>query len=458
MQIEHQVLEWKSTWKDDHLREICAFANAQGGILCIGKDDHGRVTGVPESAARKLLENLPNKVRDVTGVQVDVNLHAEGSLYWLEVVVPAVSTPVSCRGEFYYRSGSVCQQLTGPALTYFLLEKTGAQWDSIPVDRVAPEELDSISFEIFQREALRNRRMSAEDFDISRRELLQRLELLDEQGRLKRAALLLFHPHPTRWFAGAFIKVGFFQNDAEILYDDTLEGSLFRQADQVIDLIYTKYMRAWISYDGITRVDRYPFPRTAIREAVFNAIIHSDYSSGVPIQIRVYDQKVVIYNQARIPMLWVQEGALDKHGSKAINPLIARAFYRAGHVESWGRGIKRIADACREYGTAPQSYRFTDSEVVTVFEYVESEPYTVENSEAPPAVAVKLTERQTTILHIIDKHPFFSLSEIATSACASASTVNRELTILRKMGMIQRRGSRKNGVWEVIKHTAQIKL
>lgn len=439
MQIEHQALEWKSTWKDDHLREICAFANAQGGILCIGKDDHGRVTGVPESAARKLLENLPNKVRDVTGVQVDVNLRAEGSLYWLEVVVPAVSTPVSCRGEFYYRSGSVCQQLTGPALTHFLLEKTGAQWDSIPVDRVAPEELDSISFEIFQREALRNRRMSAEDFDISRRELLQRLELLDEQGRLKRAALLLFHPHPTRWFAGAFIKVGFFQNDAEILYDDTLEGSLFRQADQVIDLIYTKYMRAWISYDGITRVDRYPFPRTAIREAVFNAIIHSDYSSGVPIQIRVYDQKVVIYNQARIPMLWVQEGALDKHGSKAINPLIARAFYRAGHVESWGRGIKRIADACREYGTAPQSYRFTDSEVVTVFE----------NNANAGLGQRPLTERQRIVLRWLKDNPKATRMQIADFLEMSLGTVKRELSLLVESGCLIRRGSDKSGEWFV---------
>ncbi|MBQ6940930.1 MAG: putative DNA binding domain-containing protein [Akkermansia sp.] len=439
MQIEHQVLEWKSTWKDDHLREICAFANAQGGILCIGKDDQGRVTGVPESAARKLLENLPNKVRDVTGVQVDVNLRAEGSLYWLEVVVPAVSTPVSCRGEFYYRSGSVCQQLTGPALTHFLLEKTGAQWDSIPVDRVAPEELDSISLEIFQREALRNRRMSAEDFDISRRELLQRLELLDEQGRLKRAALLLFHPHPTRWFAGAFIKVGFFQNDAEILYDDTLEGSLFRQADQVIDLIYTKYMRAWISYDGITRVDRYPFPRTAIREAVFNAIIHSDYSSGVPIQIRVYDQKVVIYNQARIPMLWVQEGALDKHGSKAINPLIARAFYRAGHVESWGRGIKRIADACREYGTAPQSYRFTDSEVVTVFE----------NNANAGLGQRPLTERQRIVLRWLKDNPKATRMQIADFLEMSVGTVKRELSLLVESGCLIRRGSDKSGEWFV---------
>ena len=69
MNLEHQCLEWKTSWKDDHLREICAFANAQGGTLCIGLDDRGQVTGVPEPAARKLLETLPNKVRDVMGVR-----------------------------------------------------------------------------------------------------------------------------------------------------------------------------------------------------------------------------------------------------------------------------------------------------------------------------------------------------------------------------------------------------
>ncbi len=435
--MEHQQLEWKSSWKDDYLREICAFANAQGGILHIGRNDHGEIIGVSETTARKLLENLPNKVRDIMGVQVDVNLHTQNGIYWLEIVVPAASTPISCRGEFYYRSGSVCQQLCGAALTHFLLEKTGAQWDSIPVERVKPEDLDSVSFEIFQREALRNGRMSPEDLDISRIELLQRLELIDDTGNLNRAAVLLFHPRPTHWFAGAFIKVGFFENEAEVLYDDILEGSLFRQANQIIDLIYTKYMRAWISYDGVTRVERYPFPHVAIREAVFNAIIHADYSSGVPIQIRIYDKKVVIYNQARIPMLWVQEGALDKHGSKAINPLIARAFYRAGHIEAWGRGIKRIADACREHGTGPQTYHFTDSEVITIFEWTEK--------KTQPTIL----PRHQLILEWLIKHPKSTRSKIADHVGVSLVTIKRDLAILSNSGHIHRKGSDRNGEWQV---------
>jgi ATP-dependent DNA helicase RecG len=57
---ELQNIEWKSIWKDDYLAWICGFANAQGGTLCIGKNDEGEVVGVANS--RKLLEDLPNKI------------------------------------------------------------------------------------------------------------------------------------------------------------------------------------------------------------------------------------------------------------------------------------------------------------------------------------------------------------------------------------------------------------
>lgn len=69
---ELQNIEWKSIWKDDYLAWICGFANAQGGILYIGKNDEGEVVGVASS--RKLLEDLPNKIRDALGIIVSINL------------------------------------------------------------------------------------------------------------------------------------------------------------------------------------------------------------------------------------------------------------------------------------------------------------------------------------------------------------------------------------------------
>lgn len=74
-----------------------------------------------------------------------------------------------------------------------------------------------------------------------------------------------------------------------------------------MDLIFTNYLKAKISYDGITRVENYPFPKPAVREAVLNAIAHKNYATLVPIQIRVYNDKLVVSNDCIFPEDWTVE-------------------------------------------------------------------------------------------------------------------------------------------------------
>ena len=93
MNAEHQQLEWKESWRDEHLKWVCAFANSEGGTLVIGRNDEGHAVGLPQ--ARKLLEDLPNKVRDMLGVVVQVNLRTEGGHAVLELVTTAYPTPIS---------------------------------------------------------------------------------------------------------------------------------------------------------------------------------------------------------------------------------------------------------------------------------------------------------------------------------------------------------------------------
>lgn len=73
---ENQNTEWKESWRDDYLRWVCGFANAEGGTLVIGRNDQGQSVGVAN--ATRLLEEIPKKVRDVLGIMVDVNLLVEG--------------------------------------------------------------------------------------------------------------------------------------------------------------------------------------------------------------------------------------------------------------------------------------------------------------------------------------------------------------------------------------------
>ena len=158
---ESQTVEYKESWRDEYLKWICGFANTQGGTLYIGKRDDGSPCGVQD--AKKLMEDIPNKVRDMLGLVVDVDLLAEEGKDVVRIMVDENPYPVNYKGEYYQRAGSTNQRLMGSALTHFLLKKTGKKWDSVPVENVDIEDLDKESFDIFFREALRNGRMSSDD-------------------------------------------------------------------------------------------------------------------------------------------------------------------------------------------------------------------------------------------------------------------------------------------------------
>ena len=201
---ESQNIEWKGRWRDEYLRWICGFANAEGGVLVIGRDDDGAVVGL--SGIRKLLEDIPNKVRDVLGIVVDVNLRVEAGKEYLEIVVEPQAHPVSYKGEYHYRSGSTRQELKGAALSRFLLRKQGLHWDGVPVPHARLEELSEAAVDRFREEARRSGRLDAALLAESTPVLVDRLHLR-ERTHLKRAALLLFHSDPEVFFTGAYVKI-----------------------------------------------------------------------------------------------------------------------------------------------------------------------------------------------------------------------------------------------------------
>jgi ATP-dependent DNA helicase RecG len=352
MHKESQNIEWKESWHNDYYKWICGFANAQGGTLFIGKDDLGKVKHLVN--AKKLLEDIPNQARDLLGLMLDVNLHTESGQDFLEIVVEAYPFPISLRGKYYFRSGSTLQELKGSALTKFLLQRQGKKWDAVPVPHVKIEDLNNDSFNFFRKKATKNNRLSHEDIESTNQELLESLHLyLSEEKMLKRAAILLFHSNPEQYITGSYIKIGFFTSDDDLKFHDEINGNLFEQADKSLDLIKTKYSQGIISYQNGIREETFTFPEEAIREALYNAIIHKDYSSGIPIQISVYPYKMIFWNEGQLPENWTIEKLIQKHPSKPQNPDIANAFFRAGYIESWGRGTIKIISSCKAHKIAP---------------------------------------------------------------------------------------------------------
>lgn len=447
--VENQNIEWKESWRDEYLKWICGFANAQGGKIYIGTNDDGTVIGAQNS--RKLMEDIPNKVRDVLGIMVDVNLLEEDGKEYIEICVSPNTYPVNYKGEYHYRSGSTKQLLKGQALNQFLLKKTGITWDSVPIQDVAIKDLRNDSFDIFREQAVFSKRMDKKDINSSNGQLLDSLNLLDH-GMLKRAAVLLFHHNPEKWIPGCYVKIGYFETDSELRYQDEIHGSLLSQADKIVDLIFTKYLKAEISYRGVTRIETYPFPKEAIREAVFNAIAHKFYGTLIPIQIRVYIDKIIIANDCVFPDDWTVDDLMGSHRSRPYNPLIANTFFRAGFIEAWGRGIEKIKDSCVEAGNPMPEYVVKKEDIMVTFKSLKTN--TTQGATQGATQGVTQADINTIenaipmrILKVIKNNPTLSQSQIAEMLGEKRDTIKYHIRKMRLSGIIAREGTSQNGKW-----------
>ena len=459
---ESQNIEFKESWRDEFLKWICGFANAQGGTIYIGKDDNGKAVGVKN--AKKLMEDIPNKVRDVLGIMVEVNLLNEDGKDIIEIITKPCPTPISYKGQYHFRSGSTKQELKSVALDQFLLAKTGRTWDSVPVSHLKVDELTD-ALKRFRELALKSGRVPQEDLNGNDALLIERLRLMDEDtGKLKRAAAILFYPDPERFVTGAYVKIGFFRTDEDILYQDEVNGDLFTQIYKTMDLLTTKYLRAMITYEGIQRIERFPVPSSAIRETVLNALAHKNYATGVPIQIRVYEDKMTIWNCAELPQGWTIEKLTGNHNSHPFNPDIARALFRSGEIEQWGRGINNVITACKQAGVNEPVYEFDGSGLEVKFNFTEEyiKRMNVTQNELGETVqktvqktaqkTAKKTAKKTAqnIIEIIKANRTITQSELAVKVGITERGIKWQLEQLKNKGIIKRVGAKRGGHWEII--------
>lgn len=448
--VESQNIEWKESWRDEYLKWICGFANAQGGRLEIGRNDKGVLVGLPD--AKRLLEELPNKIRTTMGIVADVSFYQEDGLEYIAIDVMAHQNAISYRGKYYLRSGSTNQELTGFALDELILRKYGRTWDSAPVPRIKAGDFYHDAFGIFRKKAVTSKRLTAEDVAGSNEELLEALKLTEGDYLLK-AAVLLFHQDPEQWCLGSYVKIGYFENDTDLRYQDEISGPLISIADRIMDTIYTKYFKGLIRYEGIQRIDEYPMPQDVLREAVLNAVVHKDYSTGNPIHIKVYDNKVIIYNDCQIPSNIEPESLLTGVRSNPHNPLVANSFFRSGQIEAWGRGIEKMKSGCFTDHLPEPEFTILPN-VFSICFHIRNNNKT-SNSENEKGFGISfgmnfgINETQRKIVGLMVANPEVTAGELAEIIGITKRQIEVNISKLKTLGMVERAGARKSGRWVV---------
>ena len=469
MKNENQNIEYKETWRDEYLKWICGFANAQGGKIYIGVDDDKNVIGVVD--AHRLLEDIPNKIVNHLGIVADVNLLNDKDCEYIEIVVAPSNMPIAYKGIYHYRSGAIKQELKGVALQQFIMQKMGRSWDDIPIENASIDDIDRNAVDYFLRCGISAGRVAEDDRDASTEEVLTNLGLITPEGKLKTAALLLFGKQVRKFFPSADFKIGrFHSSESDLITQDLIECNIIQMAGKVLESLRSKYLISPIHYEGLQRVEELEIPEKALREIIYNSIAHKDYT-GPSIQMRVYDDCVEIWNYGLLPDGLTPEALMRKHASYPRNKNVAYAFFKAGFIESWGRGYKKIREELDRVGMPMPTVEEMDGGVLAVMKRFTIDEVIARRkggtAETDSEVGnlsgtcrelvgnlsgTKLTERQWNICTIIKDNPYSTAESMAVSLKVSVRTVERDLSALQKLDIIRHEGKRNTGIWVILEH------
>ncbi|MBR4197159.1 MAG: putative DNA binding domain-containing protein [Bacteroidales bacterium] len=456
--MESQKIEYKQTWKDEYFKWICGFANAQGGTLYIGVDDNGAVCGVKN--AEYLLQNLPNKCVQATGIVPSIELLSERDKHFLAIHINPSEQPIACNGKYYMRSGSTLQELSGMSLTVFLLKKANISWDKHTEPEATMEDINRDAIRYFIDAAVRAKRLDnkAKDEDVG--VILKKLGLVNKKDELTFAALVLFGKDVEYYCPTVSFRIGRFgASQADLIIDDNIACPLIYMPDRIIKTLRTRYLISPISYEGLHRIESLEIPEDALREIICNAIVHRDYRGSFT-QMRVWNDRMEIWNSGVFPPEITEENLMTIHESHPRNSLIAKVFYMAGFIENWGRGYEKIRDDfSKEHLQIPTFTQIRGGVLATIqrerfmaITYPENNDKKDKSSNKGAQKGVQKGAQKSAqkIIELITKYPNITLSEIADILGMTTSGINKNIKKLKEQGKIRRVGPDRGGHWEVV--------
>jgi len=307
--------------------------------------------------------------------------------------------------------------------------------------------LSDMPYSELDEEAIHNFvKMSKKRINISENDslikILNNLELIRD-NKLTNAAVLLFGKNPSRYINVADARVGRFKTQTEILDTVEAKGNLFKEKDILFDAVKKHLNVKFVIKGELEREDIWDYPLDAIREGIINALIHRDYLDSADIQIKVYDDKIWIWNPGKLPDGISIDMLKKEHSSKPRNRFLALTFYYAGLIEKWGSGTKRMVDLCVSQGLPEPEFK---EEFGGVSVYFYKDMYSEEN-----LLKMKLNERQIKAVRFIKENKSINLSSFrALIPEVSEKTLYRDLQELVKKGLLKEIGEKKGRKYELV--------
>lgn len=429
------------------LKSVSAFANGLGGSLFFGVDNDGILKGLDN--VQYVCETISSKIRDYMDPLPDVEMipHRIDNLDILQLKINTGSyTPYYYVGDgqriAFVRIGEESLPATAEQMLRLVLKGSNKTYDSLHTDYKAEDYAFTILANTFKTR-------TSQEWN---KKYLLSFGLVTNTGTLTHAGALFADDCPL-WQSRLYCTRWDGKTKSDAINDAEFTGNVLMLLREAMNFVKSNTKKGWEKLPN-GRKNKPEYAERAVLEAMVNHFIHRDYTvMGGEVHLDIYDDRLAVTSPGGMYNgMLVQDLDIADVSSERRNPILANVMAQLDYMEKRGSGLTRICNETQ----ALDGYK---DELKPVFKSTPAQFQTIifassNNQNVGDFVGdmseTKLTERQQKILNLIKESPTISAKQMSETLSVTTRTIERDLSMMKKAGVLKREGKDNNGVWIVL--------
>ena len=438
---ESETVEFKEKIDERTIESAVAFANTKGGTIFIGISDKNNIKGI--KIGKETLNQWTNQISQSTDPRIIPEIEqikVSGKTVIAVKIKENPIKPISKKGRCLKRVDSSNRAMSAQEVAQMHLHSTGMSWDKYPVKDASLEDIDIDNVNRYIRKARETGRKKVGD-DEEPIQVLEKMSLITE-GHPTWAAILLFSRQTNKFISQSAIHCGRFKKGNIVIDDRMVVGTIFEQIEEAMDFIRKNINVEFVMTGKPQRDQVWDYPLEALREALINAVCHRDYTIFSNIEVRIYDDKLIIRSPGFLPYGITLEELYKPHSSTLRNKGLAEVLYDTELIERWGSGIEKIQQHCLDAGLPEPIFEEYQGFQVVFRKDVYDEEY---------LRSLNLNERQIKAVMYVKENKQITNKEYQEICNTSKRTASRDLLDLVSSGIFEQIGTTGTGTAYILK-------
>ena len=466
---ENRVMEAKETTGElvKGMQSGCAFLNTDGGwlffgihptkLIILGQDVADRTRQEIAWEMRKFAPTI-----DLAAQYIDVPDRPGKQVIAIWFPAPVIYTPpYTYDGRPFYKVENTTMLMPRDIFDDRLRmsDPKKFSWEMAPCKGATLEDIDTKTLTDAINGGIAKGRIPASAANaVTIPERLSPFKVLRDDDVLTNGAIALFGRDPYKFFLHCKVRLARFEGVIMDKFRDqfVMEGNLFQQFQAIQDFC-RKHMFMSGDQDDFDSKNELTVPLKVVREAALNLLIHRTWWSEARVpSVNIFDDRVEFMNPGAFPQGTKPEDFRKRPHSEPINEIIANALFKGGVSEGWGRGILDIYELCKEAGLPEPEYDFVQNFVCLTIRFkTPITPYVSGGGELNGGIRGGLNgglnDGQKKTLEYICQHEGCNTKQISIGLDVPFDTIEKQIRILLKKGLIEHRGSKKTGGYYPVK-------